>query len=334
MQIEYAKVQDRQELLDFLWSVFSSPWPEHPKFEAFYPDLFLADDDVLGRHAIIRENGKIVACVGTYLILMQVCGRRIMTAGVGQVATLPECRGKGYMTALITHELDRCRREGAVVAHLGGRRDRYSRFGFDNAGLLFDYTLDAYSFRSVKRGRTVTHAAATTPGAITESMFALRERTADSAIEPIDLFRMQMTRHGFKFDIWSAFPQGSSEPDAWAVVDMNTNRVQEWSGSFEGRVEILHAIAGECGKVRRLEVPAQKDLSGFMRDHCVVYGPSSATIAVLDRDALIKAYGALVPADFVPPPASVKGPDLTRAFFGPGRHSAELPFHVPGIFHV
>ncbi len=334
MNIERATARDRAELLAFLLGVFRAGRPDHPPFEDIYPDLFLEDDEVLGRHAVIRENGRIAACVGTYLIPMQVGGCRVVTAGVGQVATAPEARGKGYMTALLRHELDRCREEGASVAWLGGRRDRYSHFGFDCAGLAFDYRFDAASTRRDTPIRTIRHVAATDEGAITDAMFALRDRTADTAIVPLDTFRLQMTRLGFKFEIWSSFPEGADTPDAWAVVDASRNRVEEWCGSAGGRLDITRAYCLERGALYRLESPADAEMNALLRERSVYVGVSTRTLAVLDAPGLLADLAPLVPEGFSFPKPAPEGPALARLLFGPDRSAACLPFYMPGIFHV
>ena len=333
MTIEQAKARDRRELLDFLLAVFRAARPDHPPFEDIYPDLFLEDDEVLGRHAVVREDGRIVACVGTYLIPVQLGGCRVLTAGVGQVATAPAARGKGCMTALLSHELARCRDEGALIAWLGGRRDRYAHFGFDDTGLLYDYWLDAHSMRDVRRSRAVRHVDAPAPAAITPALFSLRERTADTALVPLETLRLQMTRLGFRFEIWSAFPEGADEPDAWAVVDAKNNRVEEWCGSADGRLEIAHAYCAEHGGVRRLESPADAEMNRRLHGLSVHVGPSSRTIAVLDAKGLLAALAPFVPPDFTLPEDADEA-DLPRLLFGPGRGSAALPFYIPGIFHV
>ena len=333
MKIERATAKDRSELLSFLLGVFRAGRPDHPPFEDIYPDLFLEDDEVLGRHAIIREDGRIVACVGTYLIPVQLGGCRVMTAGLGQVATAPAVCGKGCMTALINHELDRCRDEGALVAWLGGRRDRYAHFGFDDTGLLYDYWLDAHSTRDIPRARTVRHVEATAPDAITPALFALRERTANSALVPLETFQLQMTRLGFQFEIWSAFPEGAEEPDAWAVIDVKNNRIQEWCGSAEGRLEIAHAYCAEKHGVRRLESPADAEMNRLLHNLSVHISPTSRTLAVLNARDLLDALAPFVPPDFVLP-ENAKPLDLPHLLFGPGRDTADLPFYVPGIFHV
>lgn len=335
MQIERATARDRQELLDFLLGVFRRGNPKHPPFEDIYPDLFLEDDEVLGRHAVIREEGRIVSCVGTYLVPMQVGGCRVLTAGLGQVATAPESRGRGYMTALISHELDRCRAEGAALSWLGGRRDRYSHFGFDCACLLFDYRLDSHSLHTIPRNRTVSHVDATAPGAITPELFAKRERMADTALVPYDIFRLQMTRLFFHFELWSATPDGASEPDAWAIIDTQNNRIEEWWGSTDGRLEIAAEYASGHPGPYRLESPCDKEMNGILRNHCVTCGPQSRTVAVLNARLLLEALAPFVPAGFtVPPEVANDGPALTRLLLGPGRDTAELPFYMPHIFHV
>ena len=333
MKIERATAKDRSELLTFLLGVFRAARPDHPPFEDIYPDLFLEDDEVLGRHAVIREEGRIVACVGTYLIPVQLGGCRVLTAGVGQVATDPAVRGKGYMSALLNHQLDRCREEGALVAWLGGRRDRYAHFGFDNAGLAYDYWLDAHSMRGIRRVRTVRHAEAAAPGVLTPALFALRERTADTALVPLETFRLQLTRSGFNLEIWSAFADGAEEPDAWALVDAKSSRILEWCGSVEGRLEIAHACCAEREGVRRVESPADKEMNGKLHDLCVQRGLCARMLAVLNAPGLLTALAPFVPQGFaLPDGASAR--DLPRLLFGPGRDTAELPFYIPDLFHV
>lgn len=333
MKIEYATRADREELLAFLLAVFREGNPNHLLFEDIYPDLFLPDDEILGRHALIREDGKIVACVGTYPVLMQNSGRRILTAGVGQVATLRKARGKGYMSLLLNNELNRCREEGVAYAWLGGRRDRYAHFGFDCAGCNIEYRCDASSLRKIARARTVTCADATLPGAISDSMMALREKTCNSAIVPADTYRLQMKRAGFKFEVYASFKAGEEAPDAWAVVDTDGKRIEDWCGSLEGRLEILHEAAGKLGGVSRIESPAAADISLALRNCCAGCSPYWSHISVLDAEKILATFPDFVPAGFRIPADGDKCA-LARAIFGPGFGCAMVPHYIPGLFHV
>lgn len=335
MKIDYAHICDRQELLDFLLTVFKGNNPDHSPFEVIYPDLFAADDEVLGRHAVIREDGRIVSCVGTYPMLMQVGGCRIMTAGVGQVATLKSCTGKGYMTQLLNHELVRCRDEGCAIAWLGGRRDRYAHFGFELASLSYDYGCDAHSLRHLPSNYVVSRADATDPASITEEMFELRDRTVNSVIEPLPLFKTQMHRLGFTFEIWSASITAGAAPEAWAVVDVMNKRIEEWCGSLEGRLAILRAAGTELGRVHKVETIADKAACDALRESCLYFSPLNRHLAILDRDGLLSAAAPLLPADFKAPPETLSPLELVRSLFGPDPGcSACIPFAIPGIFHV
>lgn len=335
MTIEYATTKDRQELLDFLLTVFKEKSPEHAPFEDIYPDLFLANDETMGRHAVIREDGRIVAAVGTYPTVMQIFGCHVKNAGVGQVATAKACTGKGYMTALLKSELERCRREGCVFAWLGGRLDRYRHFGFESCGLSFDHCTDAHALRDVPKSRTISKVDAKAPGAITEELFALREKTVNSLLYPIDILRLQMTRRGFEPEIWTATPAGATTPDAWAIFDRKVDWIIEWCGSFEGRTELARAIAEDgVDKVWVRCPPADTEMAAFLRPHCRYMAPISRVLCVLDADALVEAYRPLIPKDFVLPPPGTPATELARKFFGPERGSACLPVEIPVLFHV
>lgn len=330
--IEYAKIQDRQELLDFLLAVFRRNNPEHKAFDCLYPDLFVPNADVMARHAIIRENGRIAACVGAYRIDISIGGCQLPTIGIGQVATAAESLGKGYMTALLRHQLERGVREGAVLAWLGGRHDRYSRFGFDCASLSFDYACDAHSFGETGGTRNIVSA----PPAeiLTPELFELRRNGPAAVAEPFDLYMLQMQRGGFDFSVFASTPEGASTPDAWVLYDRASLRIHEWCGSLDGRAEIMRQILmAESGKnVWRMESIADKVENDFLRSRCTGLYPVSRMLAVLDADGLLKCLAPFVPHGYRP--KAKGGCELVRELFGPGPGSPHIPFSVQPLFHV
>lgn len=314
MEITYATKEDIKELTDFLYKVFTDGNPTHPSFLDIYPDLFLPNDKVMGRHALLRDEKGIAACVGTYPMLMQVGGKRILTAGVGQVATRIDCRGCGYMKTLITSELNRCKNEGCAIAWLGGRYDRYKHFGFEPAGLNLNYYFDSHSLSKIKITRTISAINATAPEAISKAHFALREQTVASIIEPIETYRLQMHRLGFTFEIWSSFPKNSTIPDAWAVLDKNNNRIEEWCGSVDGRLEILRSIANATqATVLRTESPFEEAVSCELRKNsCEISVVTGYLKAILNHELL---------------------PTTEKPHLGPFERP-NIPFYIPTIFHV
>ncbi|MBR1835930.1 MAG: GNAT family N-acetyltransferase, partial [Kiritimatiellae bacterium] len=187
MKIELARAGDRTELLDFLFSVFLRDHPNHMRFERLFPDLFDDTDEAMGRHAVVRESGRIVACVGAYHMKLRVCGCDVPLGGIGQVSTGADWLGRGFMSALLKFQLERLRSEGAALAWLGGRHDRYSRFGFETGGGAFSYGLDSRSLAGVPRRRKVEAVGgADAPAAVTPDMIAMRDATAPAAVlEPV-----------------------------------------------------------------------------------------------------------------------------------------------------
>ena len=132
LQIRRANVSDRAELLDVLNAVFAGAQKHAFDFGRSHPYLF--HDARVPDHTIALDGGRIIGCVGAYPYAMRIGGETFRTAGIGQVATLPEARGRGVMTALlevVCRDLD----GGSFdMAWLGGDRQRYGRFGWAVGG--------------------------------------------------------------------------------------------------------------------------------------------------------------------------------------------------------
>jgi len=138
-ELRRAEVTDRAELLELLNAVFAGAQKRPFDFARSHPYLF--HDVRMGDHTIAVEDGRIIGCVGMYPFRMRIGGVTFRAAGIGQVATLPQARGRGVMSAILSEvcrELD----GGAYdLAWLGGDRRRYSRFGWASGGatMRFDF---------------------------------------------------------------------------------------------------------------------------------------------------------------------------------------------------
>jgi hypothetical protein len=86
--------------------------------------------------------------VGVYPLEVEIHGVRWPIAGIGGVSTLPEARGKGYMTQLLIHAVTVMREQGYVLSWLGGDRQRYNAFGWEVAGQNYELT---FTRRSLDR---------------------------------------------------------------------------------------------------------------------------------------------------------------------------------------
>jgi len=130
--------KDYDEALDFLNLVFSMSKKPHD-FEKMLPNLAYRDDEHMGHHLAVKAEGKIVSILGVYPLQVQVCGRELLFATVGNMATHPKWEGKGFMSALYEASIEELNRIGAHAARLGGKRQRYGRFGYERAGALYSY---------------------------------------------------------------------------------------------------------------------------------------------------------------------------------------------------
>ena len=140
MKIERLGAADMQELLDVLNISFTGR-ADSRHFEDGLPKLWIPDDEHMGRHFAIRENGGIIAALGVYPLEMAIAGHKLRFSTVGNVATMPEAREKGCMKALMAAAMTELDDIGADASRLGGRRSRYQRYGYEVAGINYRLTL-------------------------------------------------------------------------------------------------------------------------------------------------------------------------------------------------
>lgn len=140
--VERLGLRDHDEMLDMLNRVFA----EHNnnpafKFQAVLPKMARPTEETMRRHFAIRENGRIVAALGVYPLPTVIAGERFLFSTVGNVGTLPEARGKGYMTLLLAEAMAELDRIGADASRLGGKQERYARYGYFPCGTAYRFLL-------------------------------------------------------------------------------------------------------------------------------------------------------------------------------------------------
>ena len=113
--------------------------------EAGYPHLYRPTPELCAASFVMEQDGQIVSHVGVYPIEVEIYGVAWPIAGIGAVGTLPEARGKGYMTQLLYHAVDVMRERGYVLSWLGGDRQRYNTFGCETVGQGYELTFTRHS---------------------------------------------------------------------------------------------------------------------------------------------------------------------------------------------
>lgn len=130
------KAEDYESAIDFLDLVFSQHSAPH-HFETRLPRMCIPDDEHMGKHFAIKYNGRIVSMLGVYPLPVVIGGERFLFSTSGNVATHHRYEGRGYAHRLLAAAMEELKRIDADASRLGGFRQRYNRFGFEEAGTLY-----------------------------------------------------------------------------------------------------------------------------------------------------------------------------------------------------
>jgi len=137
----------KEDIIDFINYVFSQSHKPHD-FKTLTPKSYSDEVDGLGAvHYIARENGKIKAVVATRIIDVSFCGMTLKYGLIGNVSVHPYSRGKGYMKKLMSTALEDAKKRNIDVMVLGGQRQRYQYFGYENAGANLCFTITGANIR-------------------------------------------------------------------------------------------------------------------------------------------------------------------------------------------
>ncbi|HHT07683.1 MAG: GNAT family N-acetyltransferase [Christensenellales bacterium] len=132
--LEYgrATMQEEAALLDFANMVFSLSH-EPTDFRALQPVVY--DRPGFSKWTqVARENGRILGMVCTPDKVLKAGEGRLRFGYIGTVSAHPYERGRGIMKELMRRTIDAARDEGLDFLVLGGQRQRYQHFGFEDAG--------------------------------------------------------------------------------------------------------------------------------------------------------------------------------------------------------
>lgn len=93
------------------------------------------------------KDGKFMAAIGAYPGSLEVCGVKLKTCGIGNVAVHPYHRGEGYMKTCLNMAIDEMVKDGVDLSSLGGQRQRYNYFSYENAGVNYALGINKTNLR-------------------------------------------------------------------------------------------------------------------------------------------------------------------------------------------
>jgi len=104
----------------------------------------------LQNNLVIRKNGKITGHTGCIPLNLIVDKHEIPIAGISGVSTAPELRGHGIMGTLLNYCSEKMEHDNIAFSFLGGDRQRYNRYGWENAGRQWVFTITNRSLITLK----------------------------------------------------------------------------------------------------------------------------------------------------------------------------------------
>ncbi|MEI6578339.1 MAG: GNAT family N-acetyltransferase [Eubacteriales bacterium] len=141
--------EDYQKLLDFLNDVFFIDDDIETKrdFLGLLPKLYKPEYDPCYSNFIVKEGDDIKGAVGLYYNEIMAGGEKLRCGGIGNVAVAKDSRSKGYMIECMNMAMADMKESKADFGLLGGQRQRYGYFGFEPAGVRYDFSINLSNLR-------------------------------------------------------------------------------------------------------------------------------------------------------------------------------------------
>ena len=152
MEIVRLTKADYDEWLDVLNTVFTRQNNREMDFEKELPKMCVRDDYHMNKHIAVKEDGKICALLGVYPIRLKAGDTELLFSTVGNVATLPEYEGRGYMRILMEEAMRELQRIGADASRLCGARQRYNRYGYEAGAISYEFQVDGFTTKYCHKG--------------------------------------------------------------------------------------------------------------------------------------------------------------------------------------
>lgn len=140
-----ARPEEFAEAMRFTDMVFRPGQSGRRIVQRQYPHAYRDSPAFARRLLLLRDGTQLVGCVAVHPMAIRLGAATLKAGGIGIVGTHPERRGEGIMTTLLQDAIGRMQKAGCAVSVLGGDRQRYGRFGWENAGVRIVHHLTARS---------------------------------------------------------------------------------------------------------------------------------------------------------------------------------------------
>ena len=294
---------DMQMLSTLLNTAFTGA-PDTRHFEEGLPKMWVDDDEHMGRHIAVFENDIPVGAVGIYPYDVNIGGKILRFATVGNIGVLGEYRGKGYMQALMEAAMAELDALDIDVSRLGGLRTRYERYGYEMCGTNYTVRISKRNAEEAyPDGTDITFSAAAADDAEALSLIRALYSRASIACERGDDRDLYCTLCAWKNRPYLAYRDGTpigylcASPDGASIAEhgaldenVHTAMLCAWalqSSAYEVRAEVYP-----------WDVPLCREIGGICESFSAVPA-TQCKILSWDRfaDALLSLKHSLTPLE-------------------------------------
>ena len=154
-EFRWAKASDYQNIIEeanhaFDTAHYTGDFEKDTGKASFFPRVLpklYQNPRIAPMHVLALEEGKVCGLVGLFELPYVVYGMPLTVRGIGTVSVRPGYRRKGYMKELMAMAISRAAEDQADYMILGGRRQRYGHWGFEQAGAMPFYEVDTDNTR-------------------------------------------------------------------------------------------------------------------------------------------------------------------------------------------
>ena len=140
-EYRFALPQEEADVLDLINCVFSMAARPHD-FTRLIPKVY-AHPGFSALHAVAAENGRLQGTVA----MLPVSMGGLRGGYIGSVSVHARYRGQGHMKALMAMQIEEAKKRGYDFLALGGQRQRYQHYGFENCGTVLAFSFTQASAR-------------------------------------------------------------------------------------------------------------------------------------------------------------------------------------------
>ena len=294
LYIGRGKDEDNAALIAFLDEVFFADDEDGTNFLELLPKIYKDQYRPACNNFVVQEpGGAFRAAVGNFDNDMTVGGVDLKTCCIGNVAVGKDFRSKGYMIELMNASVEDMKSRGVALSYLGGQRQRYGYFGYDNAGIRYYFGFSRRSFK---------HALGGIPGGLTMEPLSPEDKEAIRLIDEIYTKAPVFSRRPPEayYDIlcsWHDSPyllREEGQTVGYAVLNPDRDYVSEFGLTDAALLPRLVAALLENSEKDSVGFPVApyeteklafftKNASWMSVDHC-------ESVLVLDHKTVLTAY--------------------------------------------